>query len=162
MEVWVDIAEYDNYQVSNHGNMQNKKTGRVLRPASDKYGHQQVRLSKNGLGRNMRVHRLVLYAFVGECPVGMECRHLDGDATNNHISNLRWGTPLENVADMIMHGTHVDNRGEAHGRSRLTEEQVIEIRNLGGTLSRLDIAKRFGVHQVHIGHIQNRKRWKHI
>ena len=45
------------------------------------------------------VHRLVLEAFVGPCPEGMECRHLEGDTANNALSNLAWGTPQENAAD---------------------------------------------------------------
>src|SRR5271166_1685861 len=44
-------------------------------------------------------HTLVLLTFVGPCPEGYECRHLDGNPANNRLRNLAWGTRLENAAD---------------------------------------------------------------
>jgi hypothetical protein len=70
---------------------------------------------KFGIGRGSKrkipVHQLVLGAFVGQRPsldhVG---RHLDGDRLRNVPANLAWGTPAENIADSIRHGTHVAPR----------------------------------------------------
>jgi hypothetical protein len=56
--------------------------------------------------KNYRVHCAVLEAFVGPCPPGKECRHLDGNGQNNKLQNLKWGTRLENVQDSIKHGTN--------------------------------------------------------
>lgn len=50
------------------------------------------------------VHRCVLLAHTGPCPVGGVTRHLDGDPTNNQLSNLAWGTKSENALDMRAHG----------------------------------------------------------
>lgn len=66
----------------------------------------QVRLKWNGKSRLCRVHRLVLDAFMGPCPAGHECRHLDGNPVNNRLDNLCWGTPLENAADRKDHAHH--------------------------------------------------------
>jgi hypothetical protein len=55
-------------------------------------------------GRNQRVHKLVMEAFVGPCPPGKQCLHRDGNGLNNRLENLRWGTPEENTQDMIKHG----------------------------------------------------------
>jgi len=52
----------------------------------------------NDRGNNKTVHRLVLEAFDGPCPDGMESLHADGDGKNNRIENLRWGTHTENMA----------------------------------------------------------------
>lgn len=61
-------------------------------------------LSDGRGGRACRfVHRLVLEAFVGPCPPGMQCRHLDGNSLNNRLSNLCWGTPKENLDDAVRH-----------------------------------------------------------
>jgi hypothetical protein len=49
------------------------------------------------------VHRLVLEAFVGFCPGGMQCCHGDGNTANNHLSNLRWDTAKANAADKVRH-----------------------------------------------------------
>jgi hypothetical protein len=70
-----------------------------------------VCLSIGGNHRAYAVHRLVLEAFVGPCPEGMQCRHFpDRDTRNNRLDNLSWGTPVENAADKVAHGTNNDGR----------------------------------------------------
>jgi hypothetical protein len=56
--------------------------------------------------KTMRVHRLVLDAFVGPCPDGMECRHLNGVKADCRLSNLAWGTRKENIEDRVRHANH--------------------------------------------------------
>lgn len=46
-----------------------------------------------------RIHRLVLEAFVGACPLGYECDHIDRNRMNNNLNNLRWVTRKENLAN---------------------------------------------------------------
>jgi hypothetical protein len=67
-------------------------------------GHVYVktRLSKTKLNA---VHHLVMLAFEGPCPNGLECRHLNGNPQDNRFENLKWGTRLENIHDAIRHGT---------------------------------------------------------
>jgi len=76
--------------------------GKMLRPGTTKSGHQFVML---GRGNGFLVHVLVLTAFVGPCPEGLECCHGDGKPAHNAVGNLRWDTRLANVHDMIRHGT---------------------------------------------------------
>jgi hypothetical protein len=54
----------------------------------------------------------------------MQCRHLDGNRSNNRLDNLAWGTPLENGADKARHGTA---KGERNGRAKLTAAKVRRI-----------------------------------
>jgi hypothetical protein len=63
-----------------------------------------VNLRAGGRGGRFIVGRLVLAAFVGLCPPGMECCHEDGNPYNNRLSNLRWATHKENGEDMRHHG----------------------------------------------------------
>ena len=63
-----------------------------------------VNLCRDGKKKAHRIHRLVLEAFVGPCPEGMECRHKDDDKSNNRLDNLSWGTRMENAADRIANG----------------------------------------------------------
>lgn len=53
----------------------------------------------------VKVHVAVALAFLGPRPEGLDIRHLDGDPTNAHASNLAYGTKLENEADKWRHGT---------------------------------------------------------
>ena len=75
--------------------------GRILQPGTMKSGHQFLVL---GRGNGFCVHTLVLNAFKGPCPDGMECCHGDGDPANNVDDNLRWDTRQSNVLDMWRHG----------------------------------------------------------
>ena len=72
--------------------------------------HPRVTLSRNGRHRPYHVHYLVTSTFLGPKPSGMETRHLDGNATNNAVSNLVYGTKSENTLDAVKHGTHPQAR----------------------------------------------------
>lgn len=75
--------------------------------------------------------------------------------------HLRWGTQLDNVADM--HSKRRTARGEAVTMSKLTEQQVRDIRTLSRQgHSRRSLSERYGVSKVAIGHIINHKTWKHV
>lgn len=78
--------------------------GRLLKSCPDKRsGHLHISL---GAGSVRKVHHLVLEAFVGPCPPGMQCLHGDGDPTNNALANIKWGTASENMLDRVRHGVH--------------------------------------------------------
>lgn len=80
--------------------------GKMMKCHPDRNGYLYVNLRCDGKSVRWYVHRLVLQAFEGDGPEGYEVRHLDGDKTNNHISNLRYGTRSENMLDRVRHGTH--------------------------------------------------------
>lgn len=63
-------------------------------------------LCKKGVQTTKSVHRIVLEAWVGPCPAGLEGCHNDGDYTNNVLSNIRWDTRENNQLDKREHGTH--------------------------------------------------------
>lgn len=174
MEKWKAIEGYDKmYDVSTHGQVRSwhkgkwgrRKEPRMLKPALSK-GYPLVCLCKNGRSKTFLVHALVLLAFVGPCPPGLECCHGDDISVNNHLANLRWDTKSANMRDAIKHGLWVPNhiRGEAHGQAKLTEKNVIEIRHLyaGGGITYQELGARFGVSAVNIGLIINRATWVHI
>ena len=138
IEEWKDIPGYDGiYQVSNFGKVLSKERvingrlieERLLSQMQAKYGHCFVNLYKgSGKHRAKRffVHRLVMLAFVGDLPVGMEVAHNDGNPRNNYVGNLRYDTRAGNAADTIIHGT--STRGERNPMSKLTESDILEIR----------------------------------
>jgi hypothetical protein len=165
-ERWFPIVGFEKYAVSDWGRVKsfwyhNGTTERFLRLHEPVNGHLYVVLYAGGCRRQMYVHRLVLEAVVGPCPVGQECRHLDGNPGNNHVGNLAWGTHTENMADRVRHGT--SNRGVRNGNARLTEDDVVEIRRrLGQGMLHREIASLFGVRQPAISLIKTGKRWAHL
>jgi hypothetical protein len=99
---------------------------RAIRPATSDQGYLNLHLFRSGHSQCCRVHRLVLEVFVGPCPKGMQCRHLDGNPANNRLENLCWGTRVENAADKRRHGTDGGARGEQVRTSLLTDAIVLE------------------------------------
>src|SRR5438105_702836 len=97
--------------------------GKLLWESRDKRGYRKVTVQlAPGKWKLFAVHVLVCEEFHGPKPTPLhEVRHLDGNPGNNSAANLCWGTKAENEADKLRHGT---------GPSRLTEEQVREIRRL--------------------------------
>ena len=159
MEQWLDVVDFESlYEVSNHGNIRSFKTKQIKKQTFDKINNRPyLGLWKNGKQKIVKPHTLVMEAFVGKRPFGMECCHNDGNAFNNNISNLRWDTPKSNHADKIKHGT--TNRGERCETAKLTLDQVRAIRK-DDRLQRL-IAKDFGVAESMVSRIKNGVRWQH-
>lgn len=106
-EVWIDVAGYEGlYQVSNKGRVLSlTREGLILSPATSPAGYLRVSLHKQGKGKSVSIHRLVIENFVGPQPFEKAVtRHLDGNPANNSVENLKWGTQKENCADRIHHG----------------------------------------------------------
>lgn len=165
-----EIPGWPGYRVGDDGSVWSRmKLGRPgglgsvwrqRKPSKAKaYGHCYVVLSMDGVSATFLIHRLVLEAFVGPCPPGMECCHNNGNSSDNRLANLRWDTSKSNKADMVRHGTSA--RGELAPWSKLTESQVIEIRRLcdSGLVSQYQIANLYGVKRPLISKIALRKRW---
>lgn len=106
LEEWRDVPGWEGYEASSIGRVRSRKRKvlHVLRPClCGKY--LSVMLSKSAHNHHSnRVHRVVCEAFHGAAPAGMVVRHLNGNTTDNRASNLAWGTPKENMADMFKHG----------------------------------------------------------
>lgn len=103
---------------------------------------------------------MVLLAFVGQPPKGKPLAlHLDDDKQNNHLDNLQWGSPQDNMDLMIAHGRQ--NKGKNVNTAKLDETQVITIRKLyqEGSYSQVELAATFGVDQTQISRIVLRKCW---
>ena len=95
MEEWRICYETDEYEVSNLGQVQNVKTGRILKKSIDKYGREVVSIRVDGQTRTRKVHRLVAEAFYGDDCVGLDIYHRDKDQTNNQLDNLIISTRAE-------------------------------------------------------------------
>lgn len=139
--------------------------GEIPKPVkhrTNKDGYKYVSLWRNGKPTNRRISRLMLAAFVGPCPPGMEACHNNGIRADNSLGNLRWDTRSGNHADKKRHGTW--QGGEANGNARLTAAQVLEIRNRAATGEerQRDIAKDYGVTQCLVGKIHRREMWTHV
>jgi len=174
-EHWLPIKNWETvYEVSNLGRVRRikdgirgGKAGTIMSLSPDKDGYLQVRLS-NGLKnrRNGKVHRLVVEVFIGIIPDGYVVNHLDGNKANNVISNLEIATHSQNQlhAYRVLKRPVVSNKGEAAGRAKLSNEQVVEIRQryAEGDVSQQFLANQFGISQWVVSAIVRRMIWTHI
>lgn len=156
-EMWKNIPGYKKlYQASNLGKIKSYKNGKILRPwTKNKTGHLCVDLYLNNKRRHLFVHRLILETFIGPCPLGMECRHLDGNPLNNRLDNLCWGTRSENIKDSVLHGSFIGNKKLNTWKVRIIKRLIED-----GYLTQKEIATIFGVDPSAISNIKRKKRWK--
>lgn len=123
-EIWKDIPGHEGcYQASNMGRVRSVdhavrgichytgkpftriSPGRILKPGRYcKSGHLSVVLGRRENGNGRPVHQLVMLAFVGEPPEGMEVCHINGDPTDNRLENLRYDTRTQNILDVYRQG----------------------------------------------------------
>lgn len=175
-----DIPEYPGYAISDDGFLWSCRSSSKARPYTETWrkmnqkkpgmhGYALAELWNSGTVKYARIHRLVLEAFVGPCPLGMVSRHLDGNRLNNSISNLQWGTQQENSIDAINHGTHPGlrhgskigfRRGSAHFKHKLTESDVLEIIKLLPCQKKTSIAVKFHVSEATVQSIAKGRNWK--
>lgn len=150
-----------NYLVSSDGNIFSLKARNYLSFVLDRKGYRSVNLSTKGEEYKYIVSRMVLITFVRLPKEGEDAHHLDRDITNNRLSNLQWVTRKENIQEQIKAGTFVF--GIQNGKSKLTEEQVREIRYLYSLgLTQMELGKKFNVHFSNISLIIHRKNWKRL
>jgi len=121
-EIWVNVVGFDDYEVSNTGKIRSKTRiiqdknfsksgkpfirkrtflGKELKagPVGD-FGHLSIAFYKNGRSQGSKlVHRVVAEAFIPNPSNLPIVDHIDGNASNNHVTNLRWSNYFENNAN---------------------------------------------------------------
>ena len=96
MEYYKVIEGFENYSVSNFGDVKINKTNKVMISTFDKDGYKSIKLSKDGKRFNKRVHRLVAEAFIPNPENKPVVDHINNVYDDNNAENLRWATRSEN------------------------------------------------------------------
>lgn len=129
----------------------------VFTGSKDSKGYGRINID----GRPVSAHRLAWELTYGPIQEGQDVLHsCDNPPCVRHL----WlGTQADNVRDMIAKGRarYVTYHGEQHGRAKLTEAQVQEIRRLHGEghVTQSALARRFGVTRTAIQHILTGRNW---
>lgn len=161
-EVWKDITGYEGlYQVSTYGRVKSFNgrwvEEKILKPQLGHGGYLSVCLYKGDKGKRFFVSRLVGAAFIPNPESKPELNHIFS-CFNNHMSGLEWVTRSENMTHAYVSG--LVPAGEEHYRAKLTNEQVVYIRQNPDRLAQYKLANMFDVSQSIISSIQTGKSFK--
>lgn len=137
-----------------------RQKAKIIKPTVDRLGYCRVYLSRDGKDKGIRVHSLVLLAFVGPRQEGIDGCHNDGNPSNNRLKNLRYDTEKGNMADRVRHGT--DCRGTKHPRAILSEYDVLYLRTLGPKWRTSTLARMYGLDFKTISKARRGQSWAHI
>ena len=185
--MWKDLKGYEGlYRINNKGTIfttpSTKET--ILSPAVDPGGYFYVclfdgtKVKNKQRGKHYKVHRLVAQAFLEPPPEALVqessryqkhlkgkvyVNHIDGDKQHNHITNLEWASSKQNNDHALQTGLKAVH-GEFNGHSKLTEENVLEMRQLykTGKYTQKQLAEKYGVSRSLISQAINKVTWSHI
>jgi len=177
-EQWRDIVDFiGRYQISDLGRLKslgrfrdNGNGGyvmksRMMKQNADRDGYLLTGLRKPGVQISGKIHRLVAQAFIPN-PLNLsEVNHIglypngkEGNKEDNRVVSLKWSTGKENMEHASANGLLA--RGETHKHSKLTENEVLEIRK--SILSHKELSVIYNTSRPNITRIINKQRWKHI
>ena len=167
-----------NYGISKDGeiislNYKNSKTVSVLKPQTDKDGYKYIHIHVDGKVHNCRISRLVALTYIpipkryinkGYTADDLEVNHKDGIKSNNHISNLEWCTPRENILHAERNNLRVHKMGENHPMAKYTEHDIRKVCVLfvKNEYSIKQISDLTGVDIHTVFSIFERKLWKSV
>jgi len=175
-EIWLPVPNYNGlYEVSNFGNVRglqrdvvnSKGVKFTIKPKELKKGcagtknrYKRVVLCKNSKIERWFIHRLVAMAFIPNPDNKPQVNHIDNNQSNNRVENLEWCTHKENMQHEVKNGR--TQQGVKNKGVKLTEQQVLKIRELRKTMRNIDIANMYNVDRNAITAICTGKTWKHL
>ena len=118
MEIWKNIECFEEYSVSNFGNIRNNKTGRILKPRKHTGGYMRIILCKDKKHYDRYIHRLVAQAFISNPNNLPEVNHKDEDKTNNCVENLEWCDRVYQVNYGTCHDRMVETQRKTSKHSK--------------------------------------------
>lgn len=177
MEIWKKIERFNfEYEISTHGRIRSvygftirdngrkyTRVSKILKPALDG-GYLKGAVCVNKKLTAYKIHRLVAEEFIPNIENKAEVNHIDGNKTNNNVSNLEWATRQENIEHCILNNLQTAFKGEEIGNSKLKEYQVLEIRSkfIPRIYSRNRLAIEYNVSEATIKDILYKRTWCHL
>ncbi len=142
MEEFREIENFDNYEVSNFGNVRNKKTEKLLKKRLSKNGYYRIDLRQNSKSTTLLIHRLVALTFIDNPDEKPSVDHIDNNRTNNNVRNLRWCTNKENMQNSKLSASNTSGVKGVHWDKQ---------RNKWQAQIRIDGIK------IHLGYFENKE-----
>ncbi len=174
-EEWKDIIGYEGlYQVSNLGRVKSlfrfsKRKNyvitiqeKLLKILNGPKGYNLIRLSRNGILKTYRLHRLIAQAFIPNPENKPEVNHINGNKKDNCVNNLEWVTSAENMQHAHKNNLASKRFGSNNNNTKLLEKDILYIRAIANKKSVKELAILFNVNVQAIYKIIKKQTWKHI
>ena len=164
-----DIIGYEGlYSACEDGQILGHRQGKFLKPWLIGHGYEMVMLYKDKKPRKFLTHRLIALTFVPNSQSAKEVNHKNANIRDNRPENLEWVSSKQNKQHAIALGLYKNlgkntPKGSLNNRSKLTEQQVIEIRKrIEDGETQRGLGREYGVSGTLIRFIHLRRTWKHI
>jgi hypothetical protein len=155
-KLWVLSSINSNYNISNYGDVQNLKTGKVLKPMVTIKGYHRVDLGY----KTYSIHRLVAIEFIQNPNNKPQVNHIDCNKSNNRADNLEWCTNGENQIHAINHNLKTIYKGVDVTSHKIND--IIAINIFNSNKPQRIIAKEFNISQRLVLNIKKKRAWVHI
>lgn len=119
------IDKYPDYFATKNGLIFSSKTNKFLKFSYDKQGYARVGIYiGNYKNKTIKVHRLIAETFINNTENKGDVNHIDGNKSNNNVSNLEWCTRSENIKHAFSIGLSVISEGQKKRFSLMSKSQV--------------------------------------
>lgn len=162
-EIWITVKDFEKYEFSNTFKVRRIGSKRLKAIQTNDAGYFSVSLYKNNNNaKHILIHRLIAEHFIPNPENKPQVNHINGIKTDNRVENLEWCTQSENMLHAYRTGLQIPKKGEEKFNSKLTQKDVLEIRELVKRMSQQRIANIFDVNRTTIQSIVEGRTWKHI
>jgi len=145
------------YELSQEGLIFKVNKSGIKKTTKSKYGYHFISYS----GKTFFIHRLVWETFVGIIPKGLQINHIDGNKSNNSLSNLELVTPAENIHHAYRMGLKKGYSAESNSMAKLTNDQYLSmIHEIANGATNDEIALKYGLHSRYVSLVRHKKRLK--
>lgn len=163
-EKWEVVFGYEGlYKISSLGNVLSTKKQALLKTSFNSDGYPQVSLCKNSKSKTFTIHRLMAKSFFGIYGRELEVNHKDGDKKNCNLNNLELVSREYNMKHAKDNNLLNPRKGEKNGRAKLSEDDVLYIRQLLKIKTpQREIARIFNISCQSVSSINVGNGWTHI